>query len=225
MNDIGKNIKALRTRKNMTQDELAEKLFVTRQTVSNYEVGKSRPDIDMLMKIAEVLGADINELLYGPEDTAERRKRILLAAAGFAVLAVLWFLLQKLIAYSTSTYQPQFPTLSIFARLVLQPAYFFLLGWVLTSSVSSLRTAPPLPGWAARSLRLTVWILTALLLLVLFPYYSVMLSSLGIPYIRVPSFWLKLTYLVTNGRHFIWMSLLLGVTLGLCGTGHKKPKK
>lgn len=223
MDDIGKNIKALRARKHMTQDELAEKLFVTRQTVSNYEVGKSRPDIDMLMKIAEVLGADINELLYGPADTAERRKRVLLTAAGFAAMAVLWILLQKLITYSIS--QPQVPALSIFARLVLQPAYFFLLGWVLTASVSSLRTAPPLPGFASRYLRLTVLILTALLLLVLFPYYSVMLSALGIPYIRVPGFWLALTHLVTNNRHFIWMSLLLGVMLGLCGTGHKILKK
>ena len=38
MRDIGKNIRQLRTEKNMTQDELARKLFVTRQTVSNYEM-------------------------------------------------------------------------------------------------------------------------------------------------------------------------------------------
>jgi len=37
MRDIGKNIKLLREERNMTQDELAERLFVTRQTVSNYE--------------------------------------------------------------------------------------------------------------------------------------------------------------------------------------------
>ena len=55
MRDIGKNIRDLRIQRNMTQDELAEKLFVTRQTVSNYETGKSRPDIEMLERIAEVL--------------------------------------------------------------------------------------------------------------------------------------------------------------------------
>lgn len=37
MRDIGKNIKTLRTAKGMTQEELAAALFVTRQTVSNYE--------------------------------------------------------------------------------------------------------------------------------------------------------------------------------------------
>ena len=66
MRDIGKNIKLLRQQKNMTQDELAEALFVTRQTVSNYETGRSRPDVEMLLKIAEVLNADANTVLYGP---------------------------------------------------------------------------------------------------------------------------------------------------------------
>ena len=55
MRDIGKNIRDLRIRENMTQDELAEKLHVTRQTVSNYETGRSRPDVDMLTHIAQAL--------------------------------------------------------------------------------------------------------------------------------------------------------------------------
>lgn len=41
MTNIGKNIRILRTEKKMTQDELAEKLFVSHQTVSNYERGVS----------------------------------------------------------------------------------------------------------------------------------------------------------------------------------------
>ena len=41
MRDIGKNIRDLRIVQNLTQDQLAEKLFVTRQTVSNYENGVS----------------------------------------------------------------------------------------------------------------------------------------------------------------------------------------
>ena len=67
MRDIGKNIKDLRISNNLTQDQLAEKLFVTRQTVSNYENGKSRPDIDTLEKIASVLGCQLTDLIYGKE--------------------------------------------------------------------------------------------------------------------------------------------------------------
>ena len=41
MRDIGKNIRALRMRKKLSQDQLAEAIHVTRQTVSNYETGVS----------------------------------------------------------------------------------------------------------------------------------------------------------------------------------------
>ena len=65
MRDIGKNIKDLRIRAKLTQVELAEKLFVTRQTVSNYENGKSRPDVDMIVRIGEILNTDANTVIYG----------------------------------------------------------------------------------------------------------------------------------------------------------------
>ena len=66
MRDIGKNIRTLRTRRGLSQDQLAEALHVTRQTVSNYETGRSRPDVEMLTALAEALGADVTEVLYGP---------------------------------------------------------------------------------------------------------------------------------------------------------------
>ena len=63
MRDIGKNIKSLREEKKLSQDQLAEKLFVTRQTVSNYETGRSRPDVEMLTKIADALDVDANTVI------------------------------------------------------------------------------------------------------------------------------------------------------------------
>ena len=81
MRDIGKNIKLLRQRQNMTQDELAEALFVTRQTVSNYETGRSRPDVEMLLKVAEVLDVDANTLLYGPEIPQSRKEAYIKTAS------------------------------------------------------------------------------------------------------------------------------------------------
>ncbi len=62
---IGKNIKFFREKKNITQSELADKLCVTRQAVSNWENGKTEPDIEMLNKIASVLEISIEELIYG----------------------------------------------------------------------------------------------------------------------------------------------------------------
>lgn len=86
MADVGKNIKKIRKEKNLTQDELAERLHCTRQTVSNYENGKSEPGIDLLIEIASVLGVEINDLIYGLKKKEDRHKQkvtavIILAAA------------------------------------------------------------------------------------------------------------------------------------------------
>ena len=63
MSKISENIKNLRLYNNMTQEKLAEKLSVTRQTVSCWENGKSEPDIETLMKLSKIFDININELL------------------------------------------------------------------------------------------------------------------------------------------------------------------
>ena len=55
MHNIGERIRSLRKENALTQDELAAQLHVTRQTVSNYENGKSEPDLDMPVRIADAL--------------------------------------------------------------------------------------------------------------------------------------------------------------------------
>ena len=69
MNKIANNIKKYRQKQKMTQDELAEKLNVTRQAVSNWETGKTQPDIDTLAQIAEVFDISIEELIYEEKKT------------------------------------------------------------------------------------------------------------------------------------------------------------
>ena len=62
---FGDNLKAIRNTKGYTQEELAIKLNVVRQTVSKWEKGLSVPDADMLTKIADVLETNISVLLGG----------------------------------------------------------------------------------------------------------------------------------------------------------------
>jgi len=62
---LNENIKALRKNKGFTQDELAGRLNVVRQTVSKWEKGYSVPDAEMLKKLAEVLDTDVSKLLGG----------------------------------------------------------------------------------------------------------------------------------------------------------------
>lgn len=62
---IGENIKYFRTKMNLTQDILAEKLNVTRQAISKWENNKGEPDLDMLSSIATALEVSVENLLYG----------------------------------------------------------------------------------------------------------------------------------------------------------------
>ena len=65
---LSKNIKALRKAKGLSQEELAIKLNVVRQTVSKWEKGLSVPDAGMVIQIAEVLDTTVN-ILLGEEIT------------------------------------------------------------------------------------------------------------------------------------------------------------
>ena len=56
----------LRLKNNMTQNDLAEKLFVTRQAVSRWETGETTPDIDALKALSKLFDVSINTLLGSP---------------------------------------------------------------------------------------------------------------------------------------------------------------
>ena len=64
MSDFAKNIKRRRLELGLSQEQLAEKLAVTRQTVSNWERSVSFPDLPALERIAESLDTDPAELIY-----------------------------------------------------------------------------------------------------------------------------------------------------------------
>lgn len=66
---FGANLARLRKNKDMTQSELADKLNLTRQAISKYEVGDSSPDISILISIAEIFGITLHELINSGEPT------------------------------------------------------------------------------------------------------------------------------------------------------------
>lgn len=68
---IGKFIAKCRKNKNMTQEELAEKLNVNVKSISRWENGKTMPDISMLGELSETLNTSIQELLNGRNMTKE----------------------------------------------------------------------------------------------------------------------------------------------------------
>ena len=65
MSEVSNSIKKLRQEKKLSQEELAEKLYVTRQAVSNWENGKTQPDIDTITKLANIFDVSVERIIYG----------------------------------------------------------------------------------------------------------------------------------------------------------------
>ncbi|PGZ57898.1 transcriptional regulator [Bacillus cereus] len=60
---VHKRLKEMRKRANLTQDKLAEVIHVSRQTISNWENGKSYPDIQSLILLCEIYNISLNQLI------------------------------------------------------------------------------------------------------------------------------------------------------------------
>lgn len=101
MTQLAQQIRALRTAKNLSQDGLAEKLYISRQAISKWENGEATPDIDKLVQLAEIFNVSLDYLVLGkePENNtkttrAEQKLDIWQFIAGYwwIVLSILGFL-------------------------------------------------------------------------------------------------------------------------------------
>lgn len=74
---ISDNLKAARQAHGISQEELASRLHVVRQTVSKWEQGRSVPDADTLVRISEVLETDVATLLGSTPAKEENEGRVI----------------------------------------------------------------------------------------------------------------------------------------------------
>lgn len=93
---IHSNLRQLRIDRGMTQEQVAGKVGITRQALSSYESGRTRPDIDMLMRLCEVYETDMDGILYGQSRSLKSMRRIKASAA------VVFILLTALTAVSSA---------------------------------------------------------------------------------------------------------------------------
>ena len=71
--ELGTQIKKYRTEMGLNQEELAERIFVTRQSVSNWENGKTYPDISSLLRLSEVFQVSLDQLIKGDLETMKQQ--------------------------------------------------------------------------------------------------------------------------------------------------------
>lgn len=70
--EIAVQIRKHRTESGLSQKDLADKIYVTRQTVSNWENGKSYPDIQSLLLLSQLFGVTVDQLIKGDLETMKQ---------------------------------------------------------------------------------------------------------------------------------------------------------
>lgn len=68
---FGENVGFYRHQLNITQEELAERLFVSRQTVSRWETDSALPDVETIIRLCDVFGCDMDTLVRGSASEAK----------------------------------------------------------------------------------------------------------------------------------------------------------
>jgi transcriptional regulator with XRE-family HTH domain len=105
--EIGKKLKETRLKCNMTQEQVSELLYVSRQTISNWENEKSYPDIISIIKLSDLYSISLDELLKGDEkmlehledstNVVESNTKLIVAVTINIVLLVVLFLIASLL--------------------------------------------------------------------------------------------------------------------------------
>lgn len=105
--EIGKQLKAARIASGMTQEEAAEKINMTRQTISNWENEKTYPDIISIIKLSDIYSISLDDLLKGDRkmikhleestNVAKSNKRLIIVILVNIFLLILFIIFNGLI--------------------------------------------------------------------------------------------------------------------------------
>lgn len=131
--ELADRLKECRTEAGLSQEELAERIFVSRQTISNWETDRTYPDVQSLLLLSDIFGTSIDELVKG--DVAVMEKAIendwktmsRLAVGAWALIGV--GLVVLIVGFAAST-----PASSLVPKLTeseLLGVVLFLAMWVL----------------------------------------------------------------------------------------------
>ena len=133
--EFNEKLQSLRKQKNLTQEELADALFVSRTAISKWESGRGYPNIDSLKAIAQFFSITIDELLSGDElltiaeaDNNQRQSRVRDMVFGLLDLSVALFFLLPLFGQRVNDIVQEVSLISISQiSPYLKTSYFVLI--------------------------------------------------------------------------------------------------
>ena len=181
MTNLGSQIKRLREHQGLTQDAFADLLHVTRQTVSNYETGRSQPDLDMLAEISRILQTDVATLLgtesapqtpqteqsvERPETRNRAIRRLIISGAVLASLVLIGIPLKQWGLEQVHAFNA---TPNIYIKFLFNPTVWALGGWCSMQALAVLCDLQPLQKpWC----HYAKWILPVVMVLPQLGFYS-----------------------------------------------------
>ncbi len=112
----------------MTQEDLAEKLSLSRQAISNYERGKTKPDLTILMSLAEIFNVPVEELLDAEADAVEQSGRRKKAIIHLVLAGLLGGLCLAVHYFSVWLYGTGKDSLFLFSVGFIRPLLLFVVG-------------------------------------------------------------------------------------------------
>lgn len=217
-------LKQARENTGMTQEQLAQKIGVTRQAVSRWEQDITRPDMEMLVTLSNALEVDAEFLIFGkPAEQYQRfqKKHIICVAAAFSVAFVIFLLILFLEPYLKTlvhNYTMDSFVYFIVFRLLLPPVCCFALGFGIVSLVALFY-----PVRLGRRWRIAACICWALAIVPSLLVLADDVLALWIPDHSIHIAWaLYIKTLLLPGVHTLLFRLLPGVAGALCFLGFNK---
>jgi len=182
---IANNMRKLRLNSGMTQEQVAEKIGVTRQALSSYESGRTRPDIDMLLRLSEVYGTDLEGVVYS-QDRALKSQQIItrVSLVLYAAIALLTVISSSLLWSANHFYAIQPGPLSAEKKILFESRRRLTSAWETVDGII-----------------LTLTLIGFILVLVLFAAWKC----------RVPMK-SKVVYISTLAAFIIAVAALFGIT-------------
>ena len=144
--ELNEKLQKLRKQKGLTQEELAEVLFVSRTAISKWESGRGYPNIDSLKAISKLFGVTIDELLSGDElltiaeeDTKQKEKHFCELVFGLLDCSIAMFFFLPFFGQKADAIIQEVSLLSLTEIApYLRTAYFVVVIGIITSGVITL---------------------------------------------------------------------------------------
>ncbi len=171
MSFVSQNIEAIRLQRNLSQKDMADKLNVTEQTVSDWESGESEPDIETLVKIADLLNTEISTLIHGlPDPELQKKEKLhLVYAIGFLlILSIAFYFLRPIANKLRIEYIINEPTTLI--QLCLLPLISLVFGWATMQALGIMDVARPSNTKFAKAIHVITLIVVLLYTALMLPF-------------------------------------------------------